>query len=177
MQAYNWKSLEHAALGLSMLTSYLFGCNVAAKLIEKVRNRSQVDDTTDHQVVAAKARDDIDTMVGSMPYLHMEAEEAAAAEDIDGVSANDYMWLHNAVPFMVALESPFTSDDQRDYIITAMQFVADVRGIQMTNGALHQCRGSIKRQNELRCESAPHTRFHYTRHHMRGNDQKSKDMY
>lgn len=152
MQAYTWKSLDHASLGLSMFTSHLYGCNVAAKLFEKARNRSPIEDTTEYQVVAAKARDDIGIMVGSMPYLYMEAE------GIDGVSANDYMWLHNAVPFVVALESPFATDDQRDYILTAMQYVADVKGIQMTNGVLNQYRSSRQSSTTNCSANMRHTR-------------------
>lgn len=133
MQAYTWKSMEHASLGLSMLTSHLYGCNIAAKVVETVKHKAAAGNTPEYHRMAAKAREDVAILVGSIPYLFMDAE------GVGGVSPNDYMWLHNAVPYTVALQSPFSDAQQRHYIKTAMQYIADVKGVKMTEGVFNKC--------------------------------------
>jgi hypothetical protein len=124
IQRYSWKSMEHASLGLSLLTAHLYGCNVAGNVFRKAKTILPVIDTTEYEEMTEKARQTIAMIVGSMSFLCSQA-------DIDGVGGNDYMWLHNTVPFVVALQSPFVTTEQRILIKRLIRYIAEVKGIKM----------------------------------------------
>ncbi|KAK9417461.1 putative Transcription factor domain-containing protein [Seiridium unicorne] len=131
LPAYSWKSMDHASFGLSLLVTHLYGCNVAADLAKRMSLRAPVLSTEEYQRLAEKARQAVAIIVGSIPFVCRQDE------DVDGVGPNDYMWLHNVVPFVVALTSPFTTTIQRNYIESAIRWAADVKGINFSVGILN----------------------------------------
>lgn len=132
-QGYRWKNREYANLGLCLIGTRLFGYNVAAKVFEKARLKDPSIDTTEFEVIAEKAREAIDFIVGSGPYV-------CSPQDIDGVGSNDYMWLHQCPPFLVAMESPFATAEQRRIIEPIFQYTFEVKGIRMAGAVLNQYR-------------------------------------
>lgn len=136
-QAFSWTNMEYASLGLAMCTSLLFGCNVASTLVEKAQHIVPARETEEYQIMAARAREAVATIVGSGPYMCTEGEEE---DDPGGSSTNDYMWLHNAVPFVVVLESTFATMQQKEYLESILRYVADVKGIKMAEGVHDQWR-------------------------------------
>ncbi|ETS84890.1 hypothetical protein PFICI_02915 [Pestalotiopsis fici W106-1] len=132
-QGYTWKSREYANLGLCLVGTRLFGYNVAAKVFEKARLKDPSIDTTEFEVIAQKAREAIEIIVGSGPYI-------CSPQDIDGVGSNDYMWLHQCPPFLVAMESPFATAEQRRIIEPIFQYTFEVKGIRMAGAVLNQYR-------------------------------------
>lgn len=132
-QGYIWKSREYANLGLCLLGTRLFGYNVAAKVFEKAKLKDPSIDSAEYEVIVRKAREAIDMIVGSGPYV-------CSDQDIDGVGSNDYMWLHQCPPFLVAMESPFATAEQRAIIEPIFEYTFQIKGIKMAGAVLDQYR-------------------------------------
>ncbi|KAI1870802.1 uncharacterized protein JN550_004948 [Neoarthrinium moseri] len=136
---YTWKSMEHASLSLSMCTSQLHGCNVAAKFAAKLEGLFDFKKTIEYQGMEEQARNALSTIVGSVSYLCGWGREAAGALDSHEAEIEDtreFMWPHIVVPLFSALESPFSNERERSYLASTLRYIADEKGIKLAEAML-----------------------------------------
>lgn len=146
IQCYTWKSMQHASLGISMLTSHLHGCNIAGMFAQKANAKVPAATTAEYQEMAKKAFQEISIIVGSIPYLL----SSGGSDNDDNTSA--YMSAHNMVPLVVALESPFATTVQQECIVNALEYSINNHGIRQSKAILDHWR-QFQKNSTSKCSS------------------------